>query len=146
MAARYAPVAFDEINAAFSDDDVPELPAPVSCVALLARQLGASDQQAVMAAGLAGGIGLCGSACGALGAAIWIMSMRLQETESVKNLWNDPTFTTEFDALVDRFLQSTDYEFVCADIVGRKFEDVSDHAAFVSEGGCANIISALAAP
>ena len=46
---------------------------------------------------------------------------------------------------MDRFLASADYEFECASIVGRKFEDVADHAQYVREGGCAKIISALAA-
>ena len=65
-----------------------------------------NQAQVVLAAGLAGGVGLCGGACGALGAAIWIMSMRLQEAGSVKNLWTDATFTAEFDGLIDRFLKS----------------------------------------
>jgi hypothetical protein len=38
---------------------------------LIARKMGESDMHAVMASGFAGGIGLCGGACGALGAA-WI--------------------------------------------------------------------------
>jgi hypothetical protein len=145
MAARYVPAAFAEINSAYTAEDVEAPSAPVSCAALLARQMGASDLHAVMAAGLAGGIGLCGGACGALGTAIWIMGMRLQAAGSVKNLWTDQVFTAEFDGLIDRFLKSTDYEFECADIVGRQFEDVADHAAFVRGGGCAKVIEALAA-
>ena len=47
---------------------------------------------------------------------------------------------------MDRFLASADYEFECASIVGRKFADVADHAAYVREGGCAKIIAALATP
>ncbi|MFA6035049.1 MAG: C-GCAxxG-C-C family (seleno)protein, partial [Myxococcota bacterium] len=58
MAASYAPVALGEIDAALSGsaDDMP--PGPASCAAMLARRMGASEQHAVMAAGLAGGIGL----------------------------------------------------------------------------------------
>ena len=37
--------------------------------------MGVSEMHTVMAAGLAGGIGLSGGACGALGAAIWINGM-----------------------------------------------------------------------
>ena len=70
MAGRYAPVAFDEIIAALSEDYIEVPSPPVSCAALLARKMGVSEMHAVMAAGLAGGIGLCGGACGALGAAI----------------------------------------------------------------------------
>jgi hypothetical protein len=145
MAARYAPVAFDEINSALSDESIEVPPSPVSCAAMLAQKLGVSDKQVVMAAGLAGGIGLCGGACGALGATIWIMGMRLQEEPDVKNLWNDEVFTSKFDELMDRFLKSSEYEFECSKIVGRKFENVSDHAAYLHDGGCSKIIDALAA-
>jgi hypothetical protein len=67
MAARYAPVAFNEIDAALSGEQVETLPGPVSCAAMLARRMGVSEMHVVMAAGLAGGIGLSGGACGALG-------------------------------------------------------------------------------
>jgi hypothetical protein len=70
MAARYAPVALREIDAALSDPTVEAPHGPLSCAAVLARKMGAVDQHAVMAAGLAGGIGLSGGACGALGAAV----------------------------------------------------------------------------
>ena len=58
MAARYAPVALNEINTGFSE--VPaEVPAdPVSCASIVARRSGLSDVQVAMAAGFAGGIGI----------------------------------------------------------------------------------------
>ena len=71
-AAKYAPAAFSVIDAALSDEDIEVPPAPVSCSAVLAKKMGASDMHATLAAGLAGGIGLSGGACGALGAAIWL--------------------------------------------------------------------------
>jgi hypothetical protein len=145
MAARYAPVALSEVNSTFSDENIEAPPAPVSCAAILAQKMDVSDMHTVMAAGLAGGIGLCGGACGALGAAIWIMGMRLQAEQSVKNLWNDEIFTSKFDELMDRFLKSSDYEFECSKIVGRQFENVNDHSTYVRDGGCSNIIEALAA-
>jgi hypothetical protein len=46
---------------------------------------------------------------------------------------------------MDRFLKSTEYEFECSNIVGRQFENVNDHAAYVRDGGCSKIIEALAA-
>ena len=75
MAARYAPAAFNEINAAFSKELIETPSSPVSCSAMLAQKMGVSDMHAVMASGFAGGIGLSGGACGALGAAIWIIGM-----------------------------------------------------------------------
>jgi hypothetical protein len=47
--------------------------------------------------------------------------------------------------VIDRFLQSSDGEFECARIVGRKFANVNDYAGYVRDGGCSKIIEALAA-
>jgi hypothetical protein len=141
MAANYAPIAYDEIEAALSDKPIEISAPPISCAALLAKQMGASDLRTVMAAGLAGGIGLSGGACGALGAAIWLISLKSSEEGNGKISFNDPAAS----AVIERFLESSDDEFECANIVGRKFKDVADHAAHVGAGGCAKIIEALAA-
>ena len=141
MAARYAPVAFSEINAALSEKHIEAPPALVSCSALLARKMGASDMHAVMAAGFAGGIGLSGGACGALGAAIWIIGMKSLK-EGVGKL--DFKAPKALDT-IDRFIKCTDYEFECSKIVGRKFESIGDHASYLRDGGCSKIIDVLAA-
>ena len=140
MSARYAPLAFGEINAAFSEDQLEAPPAPVSCSAMLAHKMGASDMHTVMAAGLAGGIGLSGGACGALGAAIWITGMN-----SLKEGAGQIDFKAPYvvDA-IDRFTQCTGGEFECAKIVGRKFESIGDHAGYLRGGGCSKIIEVLA--
>ena len=46
--------------------------------------------------------------------------------------------------LIDRFIRSTDFEFECSKIVGRRFENVDDHAGYLREGGCSEIIEVLA--
>ncbi len=140
LAAKYAPIAFNEINKAFSDEknDTPQ--APVSCSALLAQKMGLSDMHTVMAAGFAGGIGLSGGACGALGAAIWIIGLNsLKEGADKVNFKNQKAL----DA-IDKFMKCTNFEFECSNIVGRKFENVSDHANYICNGGCSEIIEALA--
>jgi len=139
--AGYARAAFSEINATFAGNQLAAPAAPVSCAALLAQKMGASDLHAVMAAGLAGGIGLSGGACGALGAAIWLVELKRVEDGTGKVEFNSPEATEA----IDRFLQSSDGEFECAIIAGRKFENVTDHAAYLRAGGCARIIEALAA-
>ncbi len=140
MAGRYAPVAFDEINTTFSENNIEVPQAPVSCAAKLAQKMGASDLHTVMAAGLAGGIGLCGGACGALGAAIWLVSL-----ENIKDGNGMVDFNSPIAAeIVDNFVECTEYEFECSKIVGRKFESVSDHADYVRNGGCSEIIDVLA--
>ena len=76
MAAGYAPHVYDIIDNALSGEHI-EAPAhPVSCAAMLAEKMGLSEKHRVMAAALAGGIGLSGEACGVLGAAVWIMGMK----------------------------------------------------------------------
>ena len=140
MAARYAPVAFDEINTALSEEPIAAPSPPVSCAAMLAQKMGVSDMHTVMAAGFAGGIGLCGGACGALGAAIWIIGMNNAKEGTSKIDFKEPRAIEA----IDRFMKCTDYEFECSAIVGRRFEDVGDHAGYLRGGGCSDIIEVLA--
>jgi Putative redox-active protein (C_GCAxxG_C_C) len=140
LASRYAPLAFDQINSSLAEDNKETSSYPVSCAAMLAQKMGVSDKHTVMAAGLAGGIGLCGGACGALGTAIWIMELKRNQEGNGKIDFNDPKALE----LIERFLQCTDYEFECSEIVGRKFENVEDHAKYLHEGGCSKIIEVLA--
>jgi C_GCAxxG_C_C family probable redox protein len=142
MAAKYAPVAYHEINIALSEESTKAPSDPVSCSSVLAQKLGASDLHTVMAAGLAGGIGLSGGACGALGAAIWIHGMNSVKEGSKKIPFKAPILLN----LIDRFLKCTDYEFECSKIVGRPFNSIEEHASHVCSGGCSKIIEALAAP
>ena len=141
LAANYAPSARDAIDTALSDNPIDPPASPVSCAAMVAQQLGASELHTVMAAGLAGGIGLSGGACGALGAAIWLSSVMNSEDHAGKLSFDGPAAS----AVTEKFLESANNEFECARIVGRKFENVADHAAYVRAGGCAKIIEALAA-
>ena len=141
-AARYAPVAFNEINTVFVEKHVEAPSHPVSCSAILAQKMGVSDMHTVMAAGFAGGIGLSGGACGALGAAIWIIGMNsLQEGASIKA--NDFKSPKAIEA-IDRFMKCTDSKFECSEIVGRRFENIDDHAGYLRDGGCSKIIEVLA--
>ncbi len=107
---------------------------------MLAQKMGASDIHTVMSAGLAGGIGLSGGACGALGAAIWLMGMNRLKEGARKIDYNDPRALD----VINKFLKCTGYEFECAKIVGRKFENISDHADYLRDGGCSEIIEVLA--
>ncbi len=141
MAARCARMSFREIKAALSQAPVETPSAPVSCSALLVQKTGASDMHTVMAAGLAGGIGLSGGACGALGAAIWMIGVNsLKEgagTIDVK--------APRILAAMERFTRCTGGEFECSRIVGRKFESIEEHASYLRNGGCSKIIEALTA-
>jgi len=140
MAGRYAPDVYDEIKSAFSEKHIDPSPSPVSCTAMLAKKLGVSELHVVMAAGLAGGIGLSGGACGALGAAIWIKG--LNQPVEIEGLNYSGTWVNE---TIENFLESSDYEFECSKIVGHQFENLDEHSDYLHAGGCSKIIEGLAA-
>jgi hypothetical protein len=140
MAARYAKIAFSVIDDSLSEEQIDPPASPVSCSALLVRKMGRSDMHTVMAAGLAGGIGLCGGACGALGTAIWIHGLSRPTEESSKAGFKEPALGN----MIDRFLKCTDFKFECSEIVGRKFESIHDHADHLRNGGCSKIFETLA--
>ena len=116
------------------------LPPPVELRGNAGAQARPSELQATMAAGFAGGIGLSGGACGALGAAIWLLGIKGREAGLKRKVINK-----QVEALTERFLKRADYEVECSEIVGRTFEGVDDHAAYVRGGGCAELIDALVA-
>lgn len=138
LSGRYAPLAYKEINAVLAEDKIKIPSQPVSCAAELARKMGATEKQVVMAAGLAGGIGLCGGACGALGAAIWIMTMNKGLEEKLD--FKDPK---TLELIEKTFLTVSDNKFRCEEIVGKKFKSVDDHAEYMHTGGCSKLIEAL---
>jgi len=144
MASHYAPLAYDAIEENLKEADSNASDQPFSCTALLAKKAGANEKHQTMAAGLAGGIGLCGEACGALGTAVWIKAMQAKQQNPEIDLWGDKDFSQDFETLVEVFLEASDYEFECANIVGRKFKDVEDHGDHLKQGGCSRIIDALA--
>jgi len=139
--ASYTPEAFEEIDSTLTVDDFEALAPPVSCAAKVVKAMGASDEHAVMAAGFAGGIGLSGGACGAMGAAIWITALNSSEDWTLE-IGSTPD---EGQEIIDRFVEASDIEFECCEIVGRKFENIGDHADYMRAGGCSEIIEALAA-
>ncbi len=139
MTAGFGKATRATIDEALSEalPHAPEL--PVSCAALLAKRRGASDQHATMLAGFAGGVGLSGEACGALGAALWLAAL-----DEVRQGRNVDLVNPQHIAVVETFLGAIDGGCECEAIVGRRFAGVEDHAAYVAAGGCARIMDALA--
>ncbi len=139
MAAKFPPIAFREINSALDEEGVDLSETSCGCAALLAEKMGLSDEHKVMIAGFAGGIGLSGGGCGALATALWKLGLESGEGRS-KADYENPVFTD----LIENFLEYSEYEFECSEIVGRKFESIKDHTKYIDDGGCAKIIEALA--
>ena len=138
MAVKYGPLAFNDINAVFVESTKEILSPPVSCAALLAQKMGMSDLHTTMVAGFAGGIGLSGGGCGALGATIWASSLK-----SIHSGANNKSINNAASNLINEFIKGSEYKLECEEIVGRKFENVTDHARYLQSGGCAEIIELL---
>ncbi len=139
MSVRFAPEACDQIHDSLAVEAVEPSCTPASCAATLVKRLGYSDEHATMAAGFAGGVGLSGGACGALGAAAWIIGMEAAE-EGTKYA----EVNARVSQVIDAFVKSSDFEFECSEIVGRTFEDIDDHSRHVHSGGCSEILDTLA--
>lgn len=111
----------------------------ISCASEVVRKLGGSEQDAVMVAGFAGGLGLSGSGCGALSAAIWMKSLQWCRTNPGQSGYKYPGV----QSILDTFFKSTDYKMECREITTRTFDSVQDHTDFIKEGGCGQLIDSL---
>ena len=65
------------------------------------------------------------------------MNIGREETHKVDS--KDP----RFQEIIDRFVKQTGDRFECSEIVGRKFEDVADHADYLRNGGCQELMEVL---
>ncbi len=79
-----------------------------------------------------------------MGAAIWIIGMNCLEEGVGDNIWNSKIFQSRTADTIDRLMKCTDFEFECSEIVGRRFENIDDHAEYLRDGGCSEIIEVLA--
>ena len=96
-----------------------------------AEKMGASKEETMMVAGFAGGIGLSGNACGALGAAILLKSLDWQKKNP-----GDTTFKIpEGQKVLKAFLKETNSEVLCYKLCGKRFSSLEEHSEFIS---CAN--------
>jgi hypothetical protein len=119
----------------------PSIPA-VSCATELARRAGASERQAVMVAGFAGGLGLRGGGCGALGAAVCLSALAWlgRQSSPRKSAFGNPASAS----ILKVFQDARGRELRCTRIAGRRFASVEEHAEFVRAGGCRDVLETLA--
>ncbi len=111
----------------------------MSCATEVARKMGASDKEAIMVAGFAGGLGLSGSGCGALGAAIWMHALDWCR----KNKNGSALKNTHAAELLSSFLERYKGDLTCEHICNRHFFNVDEHTTFLMQGGCRNLIADL---
>jgi len=112
----------------------------LSCASETAKKMGASEEEAMMVAGFAGGYGLSGNTCGALAAAIWMKALKWRRENPKKT-----NFTgKKFDPVFKAFDEATGSEYACRNICGRQFKTIDEHTEFVNNGGCQKLINTLA--
>jgi hypothetical protein len=140
LAGQWGPSAYDAAEAGLSTqlDKLPEK--CLSCASELIKKMGGTDQEANMAAGLAGGMGLSGNACGALGAAIWMISLKRIKAGQKGTSFQDK----ELEGLIHKFYEKTDFEMECKVITGKEFKSLDEHTEFMRNGGCKDLIEMLA--
>lgn len=139
LAEKWAPEAILSAKEGLSDKqiDFPELPA--SCASEVAKKMGASDEEMVMVAGFAGGIGLSGNACGALGAAIWMNTLAWCRNNPGKTGYANPNAKD----ILKAFYDATGSEILCNKITGQRFKTIANHTEFIKNGGCKDLIDVL---
>jgi hypothetical protein len=115
---------------------------PLNCASEVVRKMGASDEEMVMVAGFAGGLGLSGNGCGALAAAIWMNVLAWCRKHPGKR---PPYFRNpEARKALRAFDAATGAEILCRKICGRDFKTLDEHAEFIEDKGCAKLLDALA--
>ncbi len=140
LAENWAPEAIEAACAGLSMEPARLSRNPLSCATEVARKMGATDEQAAMVAGFAGGLGLSGQACGALAAAIWMNSMEWSKAHPQKMATSNPAAERTFK----KFIEVTGAEVLCHKLCGRRFNSIDEHSEYIEQGGCAKLIEALA--
>ncbi len=113
---------------------------PMSCACEVAKRMGATEEETIIVSGLAGGIGLSGEACGALGAAIWLRSIEWCKENPDKSSYNNPYASN----LIFTFDDATGSKFLCREICGQTFDSIDEHTEYIRNGGCSKLIETMA--
>lgn len=141
LAQKWAPEAVQSAIEGLSDTQNNNSGTCLSCATEVAKAMGATDEEMIMVAGFAGGLGLSGSGCGALAAAIWIKSLKWCREVPNKTPLNNP-YAKE---TLEMFYKITDSKIMCSQITGKKFKSMEDHSTYIKNSGCQKLIQKLAA-
>ncbi|MCU0370814.1 MAG: C-GCAxxG-C-C family protein [Bacteroidales bacterium] len=112
----------------------------VTCASEVLKRMGATEAEMVMVSGFAGGLGLSGNACGALGAAIWLRALRWCRNNPENSGFKNP----DAERILKAFLEASEYELLCCKLTAKKFNSVEEHTEFIKGGGCGSLIEMLA--
>ncbi len=140
LAGKWSPEAIQVAHKGLSHERNGQSYPSFNCACETVRKMGASDEEAVMVAGFAGGLGLSGNGCGALSAAMWMIALKEARKHPGNALYSNP----EVKEKLEDFLAETDDKVLCREITGRGFSSTTEHSEFVMGGGCDKLIELLA--
>ena len=140
LTGKWAPEALEAAKKGLvlDQDSLPKK--SLSCASEVVRKMGGDEEEMLMVAGFAGGLGLSGSGCGALAAAVWKNAL----IHNKKNTGKSANYDPNTDFTLNAFYEETDYEMQCDKICGRRFETVEEHTEFLKNGGCKKLMEVLA--
>ena len=128
-------------------------PSCTNCSVETFKRIASDDELArsgsTYVAGLAGGVGLLGRSCAALTVGILVLTLRhyaargshRRDSRLLGSLHE--LGLARFRRRPARLLEEFKLEFggdLCSEIVGRLFTSPNDHASFIAEGGCREVI------
>lgn len=142
LAERWAPTAIRTAQQALEKGENPPPGRQLGCAGELLRKMGATNEECAMVAGFAGGLGLSGGGCGALAAAIWYHTLAWCREHPGKSA---PIFSNKnAKRAISTFTAHTDGRYLCSTICGQTFATAAEHSKFIKQGGCADLLEALA--
>lgn len=141
LAEQWMPEATQAAIEGLSDEKDNMMLESTSCASQVVKNMGGSDEEMIMVAGFAGGLGLSGNACGALSAAIWKKMLDWCRENPEK----DPPYFNNAIAkkILKTFNKETNSEMLCSNICGRNFKNIDDHTKYINNGGCKNLIEVV---
>lgn len=139
LADQWAPEAVQSAIEGLAKEETVSQKHCMSCATEVARKMGASDEEKIMVAGFAGGLGLSGAACGALSTAIWMKSLAWCREEVKKSPLRSPATKK----VLNSFRDLTHSKILCTDISGKLFKTINEHTKYVENGGCSALIEGL---
>ena len=139
LAENWLPEAIQSAKEGLSLEPTVSKQKPISCATEVAKKMGASNEEMIMVAGFAGGLGLSGNACGALSAAIWMNSLSWTKEHPNKSAFKNK----KAKATLKAFHKETNSEMLCQKICQKQFNTIAEHSQFIQNGGCNNLIKIL---
>lgn len=140
LMVKWTPEAIQAANDGLSENIDFRQPC-LSCATRVVEAMGASDEESLMVAGFAGGIGLSGDACGALAAAIWYKMLDWGK----KNPGQSSLMFDNPDArkVLNAFEKQAGSEMRCSKICNTMFSSIDEHTDYIKSGGCKDLLETL---